>query len=217
MSTTARSERPIRRWISTVRPSGRPRVTSRGLRLPVEAGSMPYSAVSQPPPDASRHAGHAATSDAVQITRVPPIEISADPSALRTKPGSISTGRSSSRARPSWRGVGGRRCRSRRAMLPGPAPALGSVQYLTLLTASAIFFRISEPSSWPSVNFAVFIAAITPTITMRHERHQRDVLHRPLTTLTGDTAPAPGGEAGREHLDVDECCEHLDLTSLSVG
>jgi hypothetical protein len=33
--------------------------------------------------------------DAVQITLVPPTEISADPSALETKPGSIVTGRMS--------------------------------------------------------------------------------------------------------------------------
>ena len=49
-STTPRSERPIRRWISTVRPSWRPRVASRCLRSPVDAGSIPYSAVTQPVP-----------------------------------------------------------------------------------------------------------------------------------------------------------------------
>ncbi len=41
MSTTARSERPISRWISVVRPSSRPAATSRGLRSPVEAGQHP--------------------------------------------------------------------------------------------------------------------------------------------------------------------------------
>ena len=109
-SATARSERPIRRWISTVRPSGRPRETSRGLRLPVDAGSIPYSAVSQPPPDASRQPGTESTTEAVQITRVPPTAISADPCALRTKPGSIWTVRSSSGARPSARGPDMGRC-----------------------------------------------------------------------------------------------------------
>ena len=49
-STTPRSARPMRRWISTVRPSGRPLLTSRCLRSPVEAGSIPYSAVTQPRP-----------------------------------------------------------------------------------------------------------------------------------------------------------------------
>src|SRR5215470_2684088 len=54
-STTPRSERPIRRWISTVRPSGRPLETSRCLRSPVDAGSIPYSEVTQPRPWPDRH------------------------------------------------------------------------------------------------------------------------------------------------------------------
>src|SRR6266516_5551016 len=98
-----RSERPISRWISTVRPSGRPRETSRCLRSPVEAGGIPYSAVSQPRPAPVSHLGTLSTIDAVQITRVSPIENSAEPVAGRTKPGSIVTGRSSSAARPSRR------------------------------------------------------------------------------------------------------------------
>ena len=58
-SQTARSARPIRRWISTVRPSGRPRDTARCVRSPVEAGSIEYSAVIQPRPlpvEPARHA-----------------------------------------------------------------------------------------------------------------------------------------------------------------
>src|ERR1022692_2181433 len=43
MSTTARNERPIRRWISCVRPEGRPLLTSRGVRFVVARGSMEYS------------------------------------------------------------------------------------------------------------------------------------------------------------------------------
>jgi hypothetical protein len=62
---------------------------------------MPYSAVSQPRPRPSNQGGTPATSEAVQITRVAPIEISAEPSAVRTNPGSISTSRSWSTARPS--------------------------------------------------------------------------------------------------------------------
>jgi hypothetical protein len=38
--------------------------------------------------------------DAVQITRVSPIEMSAEPLAVRRKPGSMAVGRSSSVARP---------------------------------------------------------------------------------------------------------------------
>ena len=88
-STTPRSERPIRRWISTVRPSGRPLVTSRCLRSPVEAGSIPYSDVSQPRPWPAIQRGTDSCTEAVQITRVSPQEISAEPVAVRTKPGSI--------------------------------------------------------------------------------------------------------------------------------
>ncbi len=73
-STTARSERPISRWISTPRPSGRPRLESRSLRSPVEAGSIAYSAVTQPRPRPSSQRGTEALTEAVQITRVSPCE-----------------------------------------------------------------------------------------------------------------------------------------------
>ena len=49
-SNTARIERPIRRWISCVRPLCLPRAASRSLRVWVARGSMPYSAVTQPSP-----------------------------------------------------------------------------------------------------------------------------------------------------------------------
>ena len=83
-----------------MRPSGRPRLTSRCLRSPVEAGSIPYSAVTQPRPDPASQRGTLSCTDAVQITRVSPIEISAEPVAVRTNPGSIDIGRSWSGARP---------------------------------------------------------------------------------------------------------------------
>ena len=57
VSTTARMERPIRRWISCVRPEGRPLLTSRGVRLAVARGSMEYSAVTQPLPVLRRNGG----------------------------------------------------------------------------------------------------------------------------------------------------------------
>ena len=78
-STTARSERPIRRWISVVRPSGRPLATSRGFRSPVDPGSIPYSAVTQPRPRPRIQGGTASSTEAVQITRVRPTEIRALP------------------------------------------------------------------------------------------------------------------------------------------
>jgi hypothetical protein len=88
------------RWISTVRPSGRPLVTSRCLRSPVDAGSIPYSAVTQPRPDPIIQRGTLSCTEAVQMTRVSPIEISAEPAAVRTKPASIVAGRSCAGVRP---------------------------------------------------------------------------------------------------------------------
>ena len=72
-----------------MRPSGRPLLTSRCLRSPVEAGSIPYSAVSQPRPLPAIQRGTDSWIEAVQITRVSPQEISAEPVAGRTKPASI--------------------------------------------------------------------------------------------------------------------------------
>src|SRR3954451_8731110 len=105
--------RPIRRWISTVRPSGRPFVTSRCLRSPVDAGSIPYSAVIQPRPLPAIQRGTDSCTDAVQITRVPPQLISAEPVAVLMNPGWIVTGRSWSAARPPLRS---------RAVISGRAP-----------------------------------------------------------------------------------------------
>ena len=92
-STTPRSERPIRRWISVERPSGRPFFESRSLRSPVDAGSIAYSAVTQPRPLPSSQRGTEVETEAVQITRVSPCEYRHEPVAVRTKPGSIETGR----------------------------------------------------------------------------------------------------------------------------
>ncbi len=99
-SMITRSERPIRRWISIVLPSWRPRVASRCLRSPVEAGSIPYSAVTHPLPWPAIQRGTLSCTEAVQITRVSPAEINADPVAVRMKPGSMMQGRRSSGARP---------------------------------------------------------------------------------------------------------------------
>ncbi len=72
---------------------------SRCLRSPVEAGSIPYSEVTQPLPRPCIHFGTFSWTEAVQMTRVSPQEISAEPVAVRTKPGSMVTGRSWSGAR----------------------------------------------------------------------------------------------------------------------
>ena len=71
-SQTARSARPISRWISTVRPSGRPRETARCVRSPVEAGSIEYSAVIQPRPFPYSQRGTPSSIVAVQRTSVFP-------------------------------------------------------------------------------------------------------------------------------------------------
>ena len=95
----------MRRWISTVRPSGRPFETSRRFRSPVEAGSIPYSAVAQPRPLPDIQRGTSSSTLAVQITRVPPASIRHDPLAVRTKPGTMFTSRRSPGERPSLRDV----------------------------------------------------------------------------------------------------------------
>ena len=53
----ARRARPMRRWISCVRPEAWPTVTSHHVRSVVARGSMPYSAVTQPRPSPLSHGG----------------------------------------------------------------------------------------------------------------------------------------------------------------
>jgi hypothetical protein len=59
----------------------------------VDAGSIPYSAVTHPLPEPDIHRGTLSSTDAVQMTRVSPTDMSADPLAVRTNPGSIVVGR----------------------------------------------------------------------------------------------------------------------------
>ena len=127
-SVTLRSDRPIRRWISWVRPPGRPRFTSRGDRSFVEAGSIEYSPVTHPLPVPFSHRGASSETEAATSTRVRPIENRIEPAAHSWKPSSHATGRSSSDARPSGRVTDGprapcrawRRRRDRRRSRPPP-------------------------------------------------------------------------------------------------
>ena len=80
-STTARRLRPIRRWISWVRPDCLPRAASRSPRVWVARGSMPYSAVTQPSPLPRRKGGTRPSTDAVHSTSVPPMRMRQEPSA----------------------------------------------------------------------------------------------------------------------------------------
>ena len=60
---TARSDRPISREISWVRPPIRPLTDSRSERVFVEAGSIAYSAVTQPRPEPLRQRGTPSDAD----------------------------------------------------------------------------------------------------------------------------------------------------------
>jgi len=53
------------------------------MRLPVERGSMPYSAVIQPLPSPRRNGGTLFSTEAVQITLVSPNSTNTEPSAWR--------------------------------------------------------------------------------------------------------------------------------------
>ncbi len=80
-STAARMERPIRRWISMVRPVCLPLAASRCVRVCVERGSMPYSAVTQPVPLPIRCGGTRSSTEQVTSTWVWPNSTWAEPSA----------------------------------------------------------------------------------------------------------------------------------------
>ena len=92
-STTARSERPISRWISCVRPPCLPAAASRRMRSPVERGSMPYSAVTQPLPELRSQAGAFSSRLAVHSTWVSPNFTRQEPSACLETPRSKETSR----------------------------------------------------------------------------------------------------------------------------
>ena len=107
-STTARRARPIRRWISCVRPEGWPTVASRRVRSVVARGSMPYSAVTQPRPCPLSHGGMRSSTLAVQLTCVLPNLMRQEPSACIDTARSMETRRSSSGLRLEGR-MGGTR------------------------------------------------------------------------------------------------------------
>src|SRR6478736_7690645 len=102
---TARSERPIRREISWVRPPMRPLTDSREFRVLVARGSIAYSAVTQPRPLPLRQRGTPSVRLAAHSTRVAPNSTSTEPSAWSSHPRVIVTGRSWSGVRPSERTV----------------------------------------------------------------------------------------------------------------
>ena len=99
-SVTARRLRPIRRWISWLRPDWPPWRASRPVRVLVARGSMPYSAVTQPWPEFLSHGGTRSSMVAVMNTLVSPKPAMHDPSACLAKSGSSATARISSARRP---------------------------------------------------------------------------------------------------------------------
>jgi hypothetical protein len=102
-SVMARRERPIKRWISWVRPDCFPRAASRAVRSSVARGNMPYSLVTQPLPAPFKKPGTPSSTVAVQMTRVLPSSINTLPSAVEIKSGVILSGRIWSTPRPSAR------------------------------------------------------------------------------------------------------------------
>src|SRR5687768_14848539 len=97
-SSMARTLRPIRRWISCVRPPSCAR--SRGVRVCVARGSIAYSAVIHPSPEPFRHGGTPFSTEAVQRTRVSPKATRHEPSANAEAPRSSVIRRSDVAARP---------------------------------------------------------------------------------------------------------------------
>ena len=110
-SVTARSDRPINRWISCVRPLGLPFATSRDVRVNVARGIIAYSLEIHPLPEFRINAGTVSSIDAVQIMRVFPTSISTEPSAVVMKSGVIETGRNWSTERLSDRKNIGEDCK----------------------------------------------------------------------------------------------------------
>src|SRR5690606_38974605 len=102
-SMIARSDRPMRREISCVRPPILPFTDSRWLRSFVARGSIAYSAVTQPSPDPLRQRGTPSVNDAAHSTRVRPNSTSTLPSAWSSQWRVMVTGRSWSGGRPSAR------------------------------------------------------------------------------------------------------------------
>ena len=103
MSQTERNERPIRRWISCVRPDCFPLAASRVTRSPVDPGSSEYSAVTHPLPEPRIHGGTRSSTEAVHSTRVRPMDTRTDPGAKTVKSRSNEAVRSSSNPLPSAR------------------------------------------------------------------------------------------------------------------
>src|SRR6185295_1666748 len=144
-STIARRLRPIRRWISSVRPPCLPAEASRRVRSWVARGSMPYSAVTQPRPWPFSHGGSRSSSVAVTSTCVSPNLVKHEPSAYFTTPRSSETARSSS----GWRRLGRMKAPGKRAVRVGISVLLwgggrNDKAWLELQRPDGQFSRLAE-------------------------------------------------------------------------
>src|SRR6476659_5209591 len=129
---TERSDRPISRWISCVRPPTLPALASRWVRVEVARGSIPYSAVTQPLPWLRRNGGTRSSTLAVQITLVRPTSIKTDPSAWARKPGVIVVGRGCEGERPSMRVMNYNPFQALRERMPQVDVTCESVDFLAV-------------------------------------------------------------------------------------
>ena len=141
---TARSDRPMSRWISCVRPPTFPDEASRVVRVVVARGSMPYSAVTQPLPLLRRNGGTRSSTLAVQITLVRPASMSTEPSGCIRYCGVIVTGRRSPAPRLSLRVMS--------CLSPSTAAAFGSGRRRSTCPASV-------STSCPSIRICTDVMA----------------------------------------------------------
>ncbi len=107
----------MRRWISWVRPPILPRSDSRGERVRVARGSIPYSAVTQPRPELRIQPGTPVSMVALHRTRVLPVSMRTEPSAVATKFVVKRTGR---------RGIGGAASSGRKIQVGCARGAIGA-------------------------------------------------------------------------------------------
>src|SRR5680860_1502290 len=185
---------------------------SRCLRSPVEAGSIEYSAVTHPLPRPANQRGTEVSTEAVQITRVVPAEIRAEPSAVSTKPGSIRIGRSSWSAR-SWlrealivaavsqipsparcrrnaRCRGSGRCRGRRACTCPPRPPRSPEGDLAHGLRDLLNDQLGQLGALTTVESGH--SRNHPDHQQRDQEDQADVLDRPLPSLADQEGPHTG-------------------------
>src|SRR5258708_22205680 len=128
-SVTVRNERRIRRWIPWVGPLCLPRAASRSVRVWVDRGNMPYSAVTQPDPVLRRKGGTLSSTVAVHRTWVSPNRAMHDPSAYLAMSGSSWMERNTSAARPEGRMSRISLVKSGRNPNPrAPAPSIGGLR-----------------------------------------------------------------------------------------